>query len=443
MAVTKIWDIKGRLDRPLKYIQNPEKTKNPKGDNLQSLSDVIEYAANEDKTEQLFFVSAINCNITCARNQFMMVKKTYDKEDGILAYHAYQSFAPGETTPEEAHKIGVELANELWGDRFQVVVATHLNTKYLHNHFVINSVSFRDGKKYNDCKETYRKLRATSDRICKEHGLSVVVPENKKSEPTNLYRKEMAGMPTRYNVARAAIDEAISKSSNMREFEWHIKKMGYKTQFNVRRKYWTVTPQGWNKPIRLARLGEQYTNEKIYERVTNNSKNGKLQDFSKGSRYNLPGRKDKIKKVKGIKGLYLRYCFELGYLPRYNQKPQHIHPLLKEDLLKCERYSSQVRLIYKYKIADEKEIDKLVDSLESKLSLFYETRAELKKVIRRNIPEEERGKAKGQIASITGEMKQIRWEVKMLKEVKLNVPKFTKNLEEIELEQEQRKRKER
>ena len=125
---------------------------------------------------------------------------------------AYQSFKEGEVTPDEAHAIGVELAKEMWGKRFQIVVATHVNTKCVHNHIVITSVSFVDGRKFHDCRDMYKQLRDTSDRICLEHGLSVVKDPKGKRVGTYLYKMEHAGMPTRYNVARQAIDESVALS---------------------------------------------------------------------------------------------------------------------------------------------------------------------------------------------------------------------------------------
>lgn len=137
MAVTKIWDVRGNLNRPLKYVENPEKTYDENFDkSMQALEDVMGYATDEEKTEMRYYVSAINCNTTYARDQFNIVKKAYDKEGGIICYHAYQSFAEGETTPAEAHQIGLELAQKMWGEKFQVVVATHLNTRCLHNHII-------------------------------------------------------------------------------------------------------------------------------------------------------------------------------------------------------------------------------------------------------------------------------------------------------------------
>ena len=159
MAVTSIWRVNGWLGKVVVYVKNPEKTTNPEfyenGDmterECQGLEDVISYAVSSHKTQQVNeeldtlerFVSGINCNPSTAREEMIAVKKRFGKEDGTIAYHGYQSFAPGEATPEMAHKIGVELAQRLWGDRYQVVVATHLDkANHLHSHFVLNTVSF-------------------------------------------------------------------------------------------------------------------------------------------------------------------------------------------------------------------------------------------------------------------------------------------------------------
>ena len=183
MAVTKLWPIRGRVDSPLNYAANEEKTANPRWDksSLQNLTDVMHYAADENKTEKQFFVSGVNCNPAIARDQFVTVKKRFDKEDGIVAYHGYQSFAEGEVTPEQAHEIGIELARRFWGDGYQVIIATHLNTKCVHNHFVVNSVSFKDGKR---CRaKRWYDFNKVSDEICREHGLSVIENTRGKSVP--------------------------------------------------------------------------------------------------------------------------------------------------------------------------------------------------------------------------------------------------------------------
>ena len=440
MAVTKIWDIRGNLSNSLRYVQNAEKTYNPDFDSdLQTLGDVMSYAENEEKTEKKFYVSTLNCNTTCAREQFINVKKAFDKEGGIIAYHAYQSFAPGETTPEQAHRIGVELAERLWGDRFQVVVATHLNSHCLHNHFVINSVSFRDGGRYHDCRDTYRFLRQASDEICKAHGLSVVEQPHNVKDPTYLHRADMAGMPTRHNLARQAIDEAISKSCTMREFEMYLRCLGYSTQFNPKRKYWTITPAGNTKPIRLARLGEEYTNERIMERVRENPQTVRMQTFQRGSgrqkQYLLLIRKDRIKKVGGLKGRYLRLCYELGYLPKYRQKPNSVHHLLKDELMKMDEISRQTRFLCRENITTAEELQLSTEHRQLEVERLTEKRDELRKEIRRRIPVEQKELCREQISEITRQLKLLREELKLCESIRQRSEEIREKLEVIDKEE--------
>lgn len=141
MAVTSIWRVNGWLGKVVVYVENPDKTTNPEfygrlpEQGSADLEDVIAYAISNRKTERLCeeadtlerFVSGVNCHPATARTEMMAVKRHFGKEDGTIAYHGYQSFAPGEASPEIAHQIGVELARRLWGERYQVVVATHLD----------------------------------------------------------------------------------------------------------------------------------------------------------------------------------------------------------------------------------------------------------------------------------------------------------------------------
>ena len=127
-------------------------------------------------------------------------KYKYSKRNKIMAFHGYQSFEEGEVTPEVAHEIGVKLAEEMWGDRFEVVVSTHLNTKHIHNHFVLNSVSFVDGKKYYSNYETTALLRRTSDDLCDEYGLKVLKKGQYKNYKVNFdkYYKSVTYLLKKY-----------------------------------------------------------------------------------------------------------------------------------------------------------------------------------------------------------------------------------------------------
>ena len=157
MATTSFWPINGNISKVIRYVSNPDKTNSGSFSNqvIQSLKDVMDYAVNPSKTEQQYLVSGINCEPAIARQQMIITKQRFDKLDGRTAYHAYQSFKPGETDPQTVHQIGTQFAQQLWGDRFQVVVATHVDKKHIHNHFVINSVSFLDGKKFHSTCERY------------------------------------------------------------------------------------------------------------------------------------------------------------------------------------------------------------------------------------------------------------------------------------------------
>lgn len=236
MAVTSIWRVNGWLGKVVVYVENPDKTTNPEfyenrdmpERDCQDLDEVISYAVSSHKTQQVNeeldnlerFVSGINCNPSTAREEMMAVKKRFGKEDGTIAYHGYQSFAPGEATPEIAHQIGVELARRLWGERYQVVVATHLDkANHLHNHFVLNTVSFVDGKKYFRSAKDYHDLQATSDALCREYGLSVIEhPQPGKGKHYGEWRAEQEQRPTWRGIVRSDVDEVIRQSMTEQQF---------------------------------------------------------------------------------------------------------------------------------------------------------------------------------------------------------------------------------
>ena len=177
MATTGFWPVRGKLRDIIDYAENPDKT-TAKEYLDDDLYDALRYVENDDKTDKKMFVTALNCSKSAAYEQMMAVKRKYGERGKVVAYHGYQSFAAGEVTPEEAHQIGIETARRMWGDRFQVVVTTHLNTNNLHNHFVINSVSFKDGGKYRNSIEQHHEIREISDEVCREYGKSVLEHSN-------------------------------------------------------------------------------------------------------------------------------------------------------------------------------------------------------------------------------------------------------------------------
>ena len=437
MAVTKIKRIRGNPGDPLSYIGNPEKTRNRgfSEADRQALADIIAYAADEKKTEKQYFTTGINCDVENAREQFNITKLSFNKTGGIVCGHCMQSFDGYEVTPEEAHEIGVQMSKELWGDRFQIVVATHLNTNNVHNHIVFNSVSFVDGKRFHFCTEETMRIRAVSDRICRERNLSVIEHPEGKRVPYSLYKMEKAGMPTRYNVARQALDEAISVSANMEEFKSELKKRGYLYQFNPRRKYWTVTPPGWTKAIRTDRLGDQYTREMIQQRVFSNDIGVRMQRMRNECRstnhYDLKRRIDKIMGRSGLEKLYLRYCYELGYLPKYRQNPVRLHAVLKEELLKCDLYSEEAKFLARYNISTEEDLEKKMKSLMEDYSSISAQRSELRQKLRRKMPVEEEAQCREKVRELTAELKDTRKELKLCRDIWERSGQVERNLETV------------
>ena len=448
MAVSKLWAVTNNLSKVIDYAANPEKTAATvyTEEQYQALADVLAYAKDEEKTEREFFVEGINCNPITAREQFVSVKKAYGKEDGIQAYHGYLSFKEQNITPEQAQKIGMEFASEVWGKRFQVVVTTHLNTKHLHCHFVINSVSFRDGKR---CQDTsWFKFRKVADRICEKYGLYYDPNPYRSKQSEYLTMKEKAGMPSRYSVAKEAIDYAIEHSKTISEFQYALKEMGYSYNLSPSRKYWTVTPKGYDKPIRLKNLGEDYTNDRIIERIkSNRNRWAEIEPFQRAKykprQYRLQTRGQKIKKKGGLYGLYLYYCYRLGYFPKYKkQNNARLHYLLKDDLMKLDKITDEVRLLGRENISTDEQLFSYKASKEEQMKTLIAERTHLRNKIRTKIDDGQLSKAKEEIASINGELKTLRKEVKLCDDIAERSKVMAENIRQIETEEQKLSRKE-
>ena len=415
MATTRIWKVATHLPRVIEYAKDGAKTANPAWSKTeyQTMRDVMDYAMDDFKTEQQFYVTALNCNADCAREQMQLTKEQFQKTDGILAWHGYQSFAEGEVDADAAHKIGVELARELWPD-FQVIVATHLNTHCYHNHFVLNSVSFQHGGKFNACRESYAKMRAASDRLCKEHGLSIIA-EHKAYYPKHYaeWDAEQKGQPTWRSAIREDVDKAVMASMSFQAFLRSMKDMGYEVKTGV--KHMAVRPPGKERFVRLRSLGESYTEEAIRGRILKQRAPSRppKPEAPKIVRIRVQG-DFHLSKITW-KGLRALYYFYLRKLRAAQKQPQgKASYLLREDLRHLDELDEQSRFLFRHGIDTAEQLLDYKASADAQLKRLYAERRTLYNEQRRHdVPEARMVDIRARIAAISAQAKPLRRSMKL------------------------------
>ena len=244
-AVDEIWRLQRRtlLNQPLKAA--------------------IDYILNPEKTDGKLLASSFGCGLETADIEFAWTREAAGDRGTHLGRHLIQSFAVGETTPEEAHKIGMELAQAVLGGKYEFVLTTHVDKDHLHNHLIFNAVSFVDYKKYHSNKQSYHAIRRTSDRICKEHGLSVVVPGQEKGKSYAEYTAEKQGTSYKAKL-KTAIDTLIPQVKDFEELLRRLQEMGYEIKQG---KYISFRAAGQERFTRAKTLGAAYTEEAIKERI--------------------------------------------------------------------------------------------------------------------------------------------------------------------------------
>lgn len=250
MAITKIHAIKATIDKSVDYICNPHKT----NDEL-----LISFFGTTPRTADFDFRSTLS--------------KTYSS-DPNLAYHLIQSFAPGEVTHEEAHRIGIELADQLLAGKYSYILTTHIDHDHYHNHLIFCAADNVDYNKYHDCNETYRHIRKLSDQICKEHGLSTIIPGHAKGKSYKEWFEFQKGLSWKEKL-KLDIDSCISVSKNYSDFCTLIKQKGYilkgeSTEVNADKYIAFKSPKSKNYIRGSERsLGSEYTRENIIKRIKN------------------------------------------------------------------------------------------------------------------------------------------------------------------------------
>ena len=449
MAVTSIWPVKSHIKTVIDYARNPEKTVASSYEQLAQLhkiDDVVQYSANDMKTERREFVSGVNCNENHAAEDFMTTKRYWEKTDGRLCYHGYQSFAKGETTAATAHAIGVELAKRLWGDRFEVLVATHCNTGCYHNHFVLNSVSFLDGKKFYNSPMDYQAMRNESDRLCMEHGLSVLQDPKGRKKNYAEWDAERNGKPVIRGTIRSDIDAAIFSAADGREFVQTMEAKGYEFKFvspnGTRLKWPSVKPPDSPRFFRLERLGEGYGMADIINRIERNPvrrnpfpEDDREKVFAVRTAYRVELQK---RKATGLYALYLRYCYELRIIQRFPASAKRVSFFMREDLTKLSKLDEQTRFLGRTGIKTIEELRACKAEALAQIEDLTTQRAALRNALKRALRQNDFSAAeqvKEQISDTTAQIKKLRKEVNLCDCIESRSGQVVRELSDIDLAQ--------
>ena len=244
MAVTKIHPIKSTLKKALDYIENPA------------------------KTDEKMLVSSFACSYETADIEFELLLSQAMQKGNNLAHHLIQSFAPGETTPEQAHEIGRQLADEVLQGKYPYVLTTHIDKGHVHNHIIFCAVDMVNQRKYVSNRQSYAYIRRTSDRLCKEHGLSVVMPGQDRGKSYAEWDAHRKGTSWKAKL-KAAIDAAIPQAKDFDDFLRLLQEQGYEVK---RGKYISARAPNQERFTRLKTLGVDYTEEALAARIAGRSR---------------------------------------------------------------------------------------------------------------------------------------------------------------------------
>ena len=239
MAITKIHPIKSTLKKALDYITNPAKT--------------------DDK----LLVSSYGCGVETADIEFEKTRRLAMNKGNNLAHHLIQAFEPGEVSYEKAHEIGKLLADEITGGKYEYVIATHIDKGHCHNHIIFCAVDFAENKKYISNRKSYSNIRRVNDRLCKENGLSVIVPGADRGKHYAEWDAQRKGTSYKAKL-KAAIDRLIPISADLDDLLRRLEAEGYAIK---RGKYISFRAPGQERFTRAKTLGEAYTEEAISERI--------------------------------------------------------------------------------------------------------------------------------------------------------------------------------
>ena len=427
MATTKIWDVRAHVSKLLAYVANKNKTtmelENKNFDESEKLAaEILGLSYDHFATEEKKFVSGINCTTENAKEIMLSLLEDTDSSD-IQAYHGYQSFKPTEVTPDVAHALGVQLANELWGEDFPVIVATHIDKGHVHNHFCLSATGF-SGKRYHDCKASYKLMRDTSDRLYREYGLSVIEkPKHQGAKHIAEVHAKQQGIPTIRDQIRADIDSVVKYEVTLKSFYKRMQLLGYR--FEYRGQYLRIKPYGYNKFFRMDKLGAEYTEDELKARMAYNWRNGLLRA--------LPIYKPTMQeKPKGLYALYLHYCYLLGAVQKTVPQDPEVYAAIREDVRRARIYNEHAKFLGKYNLNTGEDLQRHEQMVDAQISALCKERQVLRNKLRWMKDTEKTQPIREEIYAISAKIKPLRKEMKMCKDIYERSTAVARTVEQIE-----------
>lgn len=342
MAITKILSKRMRLDKLIRYVQNP------------------------DKTDDAVFTYCQYCDSKDAAKQMQATKERYGKTDGIQAFHIIQSFSPGEINPELAHELGIRFIKECISD-YEVVLGTHVDKEHIHNHITLNSVSFKTGRKYHSTAQSYyQQIRKISDRLCKEYGLSVVMETAGKGITYAEWKLHEAGLMTLRELFDQDMEECLSLAMNLGSFYALMEDHGYTVRHHG--SYPSFVPDGYSHPYRIKRNGKSWTESDIESFIDQAMSDPTFEVIiPKVQIAFVP-----YGKQKGFRALYVSWMYVLGIIGQ-GKRTQYPRVNYKE-LKRFEQYKAQAAFLDRNKIDTAEQLQAKITELNGTVETLTKSR---------------------------------------------------------------------
>ena len=331
----------------------------------------INYAVNPDKTDEEVLTAYLNCDKGHACRQMLATKEAKNNRDGVQYYHIIQSFKPGEITPELALEIAQAFAKEHLAD-YEVVIGVHVDKEHIHAHMIFNSVNQVTGRKYHsNAKSYYQQIRGISDKLCREHGLSVIM-EGKPSKAVSYieWLRQSKGQPTFRSMLEANLREAIADANDLGHFFLLMEHKGYEIHHGKRLGFRLRGQEHFMCP---ERRNPDFSEERIEQAIL-----GNLEQIEAGRK---PAFTPKPKpqsyrphpKYTGFLALYYHYCYLLDRIEK-RQYPPRMTPHLRKEIMKADIYKARLKFLQEQNICTPDDLTACIQNAEQQIAKLSKQR---------------------------------------------------------------------